>query len=300
MERQYEYWWEEWVWKEHIIPSWFDTKNKIRVDEMNLGYQFFYNDMPLWMYVGELATLEHKERLIDVLLRGDAVSRLKAFVSLEQIADEDPQFLSILHAWNDAECEDDVVDNGASLAYLPRMTQTVKELIINIHETQFTALKDYAKAVWWRLDPEIDEDTRVYREELSGKFTAKRKSRKKQLQAMAIKKTKREPTELDLLFPWIPMEDEEEAAIEEAYSSQSGIQQQFEWSPKPPTKPTKPISSPASKPKMPIPISIVPTFPNSTGRPRPMMPIKQPEIQVAMPRPGERRLPPIPGRKPKA
>lgn len=284
------YWWEEWVWKEHIIPSWFDTKNKVKIDEQNLGYQFFYNDKPLWMYIGELETLEYKERLLDVLMRGDAISRLKAMVSLEQIADEDPYFLDILHIWNDAECEDDLVDNGASLAFLPRLTQIVKELVICVNETQFLALQDYAKAIWWRLDPSIDEDTRVYREELSGKFTAKRKSRKKQLQAMAIKKTKREPTELDLLFPWIPIEDED-IVVEEA-----GIQQQFDWSPKPPTKPikpAKPISSPSNKPKsIDVPIS-KPTI--STPR-LPPTPKSNHSLETAI-MTGKSRLPPIPGKK---
>lgn len=310
MELQREYWWEEWIWKEHILPAWFDTKNKMKVDEQNLGYQFFYNDKPLWMYTGELETLLDIDRLLDVLLRGDAISRLKAMIALEQIDDENPQFLDIIHVWDKAESEDDLVDQGASLAYLPWITKPVKELTINVNETQFDALREYARAVWWRLDPSIDDETRYERDKLASIHTAKRKSKKKQIQAMAaIKKPKREPTELDLLFPWIPMEGEEEAAIKEAYSSQESIQQQFEWSPKPPTKPISSPSSPTSKPKPYVPISM-PAKPisspaSNTNRLRPMIPaakqpIGQPEIQVAAPKPGERRLPPIPGRRPKA
>ena len=252
MEFEKEFWWEDWVWKEHILPAWYNPKDKIKYAEENLGFKLFYGEYepqegeyhqltgsrPLWMYVGELEKLEDIPRLIDVLLRGDGISRLRAMSCLEGIANDNEEYLRIVKAWSEAQDQIELLENKASCAYLQ-------------DDTQYQSIQDYAKSIWWRNDPEIDDFERDRRDKLTNIHTRKKRTKKQILNDAKI--AKRKPNELDILFPWIPQEGEEEAA-DQAYADQKVVQTQFDWTPK---TPTRPIMSP-QRPKPLTPPSMIP------------------------------------------
>jgi len=150
----------EWIHSWTYRPAYYDNKQLER-------HCYYYNGKPLSTYVANLIAtggidsdnyrkkngiiIPHDwlDRLIDVAKAGDFFARIKAFTAIEVSAPDDPRFIEIIKTWALSETMDDTISASYSVIH---------------DEEEFYAIRDVARFVWERIDPNVTKEQLEKRE----------------------------------------------------------------------------------------------------------------------------------------